>query len=123
EAALSNLDYLLGRNGTGYSFVTGVGDRTPRNPHHRQSEADNIADPVPGFLVGGPNSGRHAGCTYPFTQPTKSYVDHFCSYASTEVTINWNAPLLYVAGALEAILSQTGKPVGTEGTGSAAPGF
>src|SRR5690606_2916150 len=57
EAALSNLDYLLGRNGTGYSFVTGVGDRTPRNPHHRQSEADNIADPVAGFLLGGPDSG------------------------------------------------------------------
>ncbi len=123
EAALSNLDYLLGRNGTGYSFVTGVGDRTPRNPHHRQSEADNIADPVPGFLVGGPNSGRQDGCTYPFTQPAKSYVDDFCSYASNEVTINWNAPLLYVAGALEAILSPTGKPVGREETGSAVPGF
>jgi endoglucanase len=36
-AALSNLDYLLGRNATGYSFVTGYGDKTPMHPHHRPS--------------------------------------------------------------------------------------
>lgn len=117
EAALSNLDYLLGRNATGFSFVTGSGDRTPMNIHHRQSQSDNIADPVPGFLVGGPNSGRQDGCTYPSTQPAKSYVDVWCSYASNEVTINWNAPLLYVSGALEAILSPTGLPVSVERSG------
>ncbi|MDQ3393764.1 MAG: glycoside hydrolase family 9 protein, partial [Bacteroidota bacterium] len=35
--ALGNLDYLLGRNATGYSFVTGFGNKTPKNPHHRPS--------------------------------------------------------------------------------------
>ncbi|EAZ83164.1 endoglucanase A [Algoriphagus machipongonensis] len=28
------LDYLLGRNATGYSYVTGFGANTPLHPHH-----------------------------------------------------------------------------------------
>lgn len=54
NAALSNLDYILGRNATGYSFVTGFGDKPPMNIHHRQSRADNITAPVPGWVAGGP---------------------------------------------------------------------
>ena len=55
DHALTNLDYLLGRNATGYSFVTGFGDKTPLHPHHRPSEADGVTAPVPGLLSGGPN--------------------------------------------------------------------
>ena len=101
-AAVSNLDYLLGRNATGYSFVTGFGDRTPMHIHHRQSEADGLPDPVPGLLSGGPNPGQQDRCEYPSDLPAKSFVDHVCSYASNEVTINWNAPLLYLTAAIEA---------------------
>ena len=32
--------------------------------------------------------------------PALSYLDDVCSYASNEVAINWNAPLVYVAAAL-----------------------
>jgi len=106
--ALSNLDYLLGRNATGYSFVTGFGARTPLHPHHRPSEADGIDAPVPGLLVGGPNPGRQDGCVYPATAPDKAYVDDVCAYASNEVAINWNAPLVYLAAALEALQYETG---------------
>jgi len=56
--ALANLDYLLGRNATGYSFVTGFGDKSPKHPHHRPSEADEVKEPVPGLLVGGPRKTR-----------------------------------------------------------------
>ena len=101
--ALGNLDYLLGRNATGYSFVTGFGGRTPLHPHHRPSAADSIDAPVPGLLVGGPNPGRQDGCVYPATAPDKAYVDDVCAYASNEVAINWNAPLVYLAAALEAL--------------------
>lgn len=103
--ALGNLDYLLGRNATGYSFVTGFGGRTPLHPHHRPSAADGIDAPVPGLLVGGPNPGRQDGCAYPVTGPDKAYVDDVCAYASNEVAINWNAPLVYLAAALEALQS------------------
>jgi endoglucanase len=103
--AVGALDYLLGRNATGYSFVTGFGGRTPLHPHHRPSAADGIDAPVPGLLVGGPNPGRQDGCAYPVTAPDKAYVDDVCAYASNEVAINWNAPLLYLAAALEALQS------------------
>jgi len=106
--ALGNLDYLLGRNATGYSFVTGFGGRSPLHPHHRPSAADGIDAPVPGLLVGGPNPGRQDGCAYPVTAPDKAYVDDVCAYASNEVAINWNAPLVYLSAALEALQSEAG---------------
>jgi endoglucanase len=104
DFALTNLDYILGRNATGYSFVIGYGHKTPMFPHHRLSEADGIADPVPGLIVGGPNPGQQDGCkTYPSRIPDESYTDSVCSYASNEIAINWNAPAAYLAGALEAL--------------------
>lgn len=103
DHALANLDYLLGRNATGYSFVTGYGDKTPMHIHHRPSEADGIIEPVPGLLAGGPNPGMQDKCVYASSVPDEAYVDDVCSYASNEVAINWNAPLVYLAGALEAL--------------------
>lgn len=101
DATMAILDYLLGRNATGYSFITGFGSKPPMFPHHRVSEADNIVDPVPGFVVGGPHSGQQDGCTYPSNLRAKSYLDHWCSYSTNEVAINWNAPLVYLVGAIE----------------------
>lgn len=101
--ALSNLDYLLGRNATGYCFVTGFGVKSPLHPHHRPSVADGIKEPVPGLLVGGPNPGRQDRCRYPFTDPETAYVDDDCAYASNEIAINWNAPMVYLVNAIEAM--------------------
>lgn len=103
SGALTNLDYLLGRNATGYCFVTGAGSKSPMHPHHRPSSADGIAEPVPGLLAGGPNPGRQDKCAYPFTEPETCYADVECSYASNEIAINWNAPLVYLANAIEAV--------------------
>lgn len=110
EAAQSLLDYVLGRNATGYSFVTGHGSKTPMNVHHRPSDADGIDAPVPGFIAGGPQAGQQDagdcaddGVGYPSNLPAKSYLEHWCSYASNEVAINWNAPLVYVSGAIQAL--------------------
>lgn len=89
------LNYALGTNPTGYSYVTGFGSVSPMHPHHRPSEADDVVEPVPGFLVGGPHSGQQDKCDYVSDLPAQSYVDHWCSYASNEVTINWNAPLVF----------------------------
>lgn len=107
NGAQSALDYVLGRNGPGISFVTGFGTRSPMHPHHRPSEADGVAAPVPGMLVGGPNPGQQDAkdcpVPYPSKLPALSWLDHVCSYASNEIAINWNAPLVYVAGALESL--------------------
>jgi endoglucanase len=96
-AALENADYLLGRNATGYCYVTGFGNYSPKNPHHRLSAADNVADPLPGFLVGGSNPGQQdkkdVQEPYKSSQPDESYLDNMGSYASNEIAINWNASL------------------------------
>lgn len=101
-------DYIFGNNATTYSFVTGFGDKTPMNIHHRPSGADEIVEPIPGYVVGGPNYRRQDreeripwGVVYPDTNPAKSYVDEQGSYASNEICINWNAPLVFVLGFLE----------------------
>ena len=101
EGAISNADYILGRNATGYCFLTGAGTFSTRDPHHRPSVADGIDDPVPGLLAGGPNPGKQDQCAYAFSEPETTYSDTNCSYASNEIAINWNAPLVYLLNALE----------------------
>lgn len=111
RAALSNLDYLLGRNGTTFCFVTGFGSRSPQHIHHRISAADGVPAPVPGLLAGGPNPNKEDGVTtYPSSLPALAYTDDVNSYASNEIAINWNAPLVYLAVGLEALLSPNGLP-------------
>ena len=94
------VDYVLGKNPVDYSYVTGFGEISPRFIHHRQSHADGIAEPVPGFLVGGAQNGQQDNCQYSASLPATSYKDNWCSYSTNEVTINWNAPLVYSLAAM-----------------------
>jgi endoglucanase len=101
-AALSQLNYILGMNAHNLSFVTGVGARHMMNPHHRPSASDGITEPVPGLLAGGPNQNRDDDALKAkftaSTPPALVYLDDVNSYASNEIAINWNAPLVFVAG-------------------------
>ncbi|MFN3488504.1 MAG: glycoside hydrolase family 9 protein [Emticicia sp.] len=100
--ALGNLDYLLGRNATGYSFLTGFGSKQVMFPHHRPSEADGIKEPIPGLLSGGPNPGQQDKCEgYPTKIADESFLDVTCSYSTNEIAINWNAPMVYLTAAIE----------------------
>ena len=99
EAMQGLLDYVLGRNPLDLSYVTGFGVKSPQHIHHRPSEADAIQAPVPGWLAGGAQPGQQDQCKYNSTLPAKSYTDDYCSYASNEVAINWNAPLVYMLAA------------------------
>ncbi len=104
--ALRAADYVLGRNATGFCYVTGYGVKSPRHPHQRISEADGIDDPMPGLLVGGPNPGQQdlaSGINYPSKAPDESYADVMASYASNEIAINWNASLVGLLSWLDAI--------------------
>ena len=104
-SAQSDVDYLLGRNASGYCFVTGFGAKQVMNIHHRPSGSDGIAEPYPGFLAGGPNTVVLTDCPDINRSkfPAKSYVDAQCSYSTNEVAINWNAPLFFVLGAMDAL--------------------
>ncbi|MCQ2096954.1 MAG: glycoside hydrolase family 9 protein [Fibrobacter sp.] len=110
DAARKVLDYLLGKNPLNMSFMTGFGTKSPKKPHHRPSTSDGVSAPVPGMLVGGPQpGGEDIGSEswecrdYRTGQAATSYTDNTCSYATNEVAINWNAPLAYLAGAIEAL--------------------
>ena len=99
KAAVTNADYVLGRNPLNICFVTGFGEHSPRNIHHRISIADGVKDPVPGFVVGGANPYYLVDIgakNYPSLLPAKCYADVVESYSTNEVAINWNAPLAFV---------------------------
>lgn len=108
DAMVAAMDYVLGRNPLDQSYVTGVGARPMRNPHHRfWAHAADPAYPKPpsGVLSGGPNN---TSMTDPVAlelrgrcAPQTCWADHIDSYALNEVTINWNAPLVWVAAQLE----------------------
>lgn len=83
ETALDALNHLLGRNYYGRSFVTGLGFQPPLHPHDRRSGADHIADPWPGYLVGGAERGA------------SNWNDVQADYRTNEIAINWNAALIY----------------------------
>ena len=107
NAALGMADYILGRNATGYCFVTGFGTKPVMHPHQRLSAADGIDEPLPGFLSGGPNSGKQDSATcnsYTSDIPDECYTDDTNSYASNEIAINWNAYLVAVMSMLDAEL-------------------
>lgn len=104
ETAAENLHYLLGRNTFSLSWVTLLGENPFRHPHHRPSAADKNPEPWPGLLSGGPNPSRQdaAMSKLPNVPPAKMYLDEQESYASNEVAINWNAPLVFLlAGMLK----------------------
>lgn len=107
DAALTNMDHILGRNATGYCFVTGLGNKSTMHPSHSASIADGIDEPVPGLMAGGPNPNREERwidtCQYRFTEPETAYLDMGCAYASNEPSIDGNSALVYVANAIEAL--------------------
>lgn len=102
QAALDDLHYLLGRNTFSLSFVTQLGANSVRHPHHRPSGADTNAEPWPGLLSGGPNHSRQDPAMRKLPDglpPAKMYLDDQESYATNEVAINWNAPLVFLLAA------------------------
>jgi endoglucanase len=108
------LDYILGRNPLGFSYVAGYGRDAMRNPHHRVWA--HLKDPAlpeapPGAVAGGPNSALQdpyirrmgmGGCP-----PQTCYVDNTDSYSTNEVAINWNAALAWTAAFLDDLGEKT----------------
>jgi endoglucanase len=105
DGAILSVDYIFGKNATGYSFLTGFGSKQVMFPHHRPSGADGVVDPVPGFILGGPNKDKQDGGNVQYSSefPAKAFEDLQGSYASNEVCLNWNAPAVFVLGYLEQV--------------------
>ena len=108
DAVVSGMNYLLGNNPLGQSYVTGYGERPLENPHHRfwaQQASRKYPAPPAGVVSGGPNSNvddpysKSAGLKG--CPAAKCFVDHIEAYSVNEVTINWNAPLAWVSAYLD----------------------
>jgi endoglucanase len=110
DAAIESMDYVLGRNALNISYVTGYGTVYAKNQHSRwfANQVDpDLPNPPHGSLSGGPNSGiqdpvaerlfGQNGCA-----PQTCYVDDIESWATNEITINWNAALAQMAAWLAA---------------------
>jgi hypothetical protein len=85
--AQSQIDYMLGSNPRGRSYVVGFGSNPPTKPHHRTAHGswtDNISAPAEsrhvlyGALVGGPDR-------------SDAYADSRSDYVMNEVATDYNA--------------------------------
>jgi endoglucanase len=109
DAVVSGVDYLLGRNALGQSYVTGYGIDSSCHQRTRQFGHDldpALPPPPPGAVAGGPNSDEYPGFpTDPRLAglpPQCCYLDEPTSETTNDVCIRWNAPLVRIAHFLDA---------------------
>lgn len=95
EAAKEHIHYILGKNPCNKCFLTGFGTNRIQNPHHRPSAAKKT--PMPGMIIGGPDSGLHDPTAEKYLQgqpPAKCHVDELLSYSTNEITLYWNSAMI-----------------------------
>lgn len=103
-SAQIQLDYLLGSNPQGISFVTGVGENRVRRTAHLFARA--AARDIPGLLVGGANDLAQDGIA-PRGKGILSYLDNERAYSVNEYAIDYNASLIGLLSALERAWNST----------------
>ncbi len=72
EAALNNIDFMLGANPKGMSWTTGLGYVYPIAIQHATSRDDGILDPVPGITIFGITEGTPTHIMNPLWKPKDS---------------------------------------------------
>ncbi|WP_212989282.1 glycoside hydrolase family 9 protein [Actinoplanes auranticolor] len=103
HAVYEGMDFMLGRNALNQSYVTGYGEVSSQNQHSRwyaRQLDPALPNPPRGTLAGGANSSiqdpyaqsKLTGCVGQFC-----YIDDIQSWSTNELTINWNAPLAWIA--------------------------
>jgi hypothetical protein len=112
DLAVSQLSYIAGQNGYNRSFVIGVGENAPQNPHHRNS--DTLGVLLTGALVAGPTQrnytqgGGMGGMPLEITTP--GYEDVTEDYVGNEVALDYNAGLVGLS-AYGALLQRAAAPI------------
>ena len=110
DGASTAMDYIFGRNGNDFSYVSGYGDVALQYPHHRLwAHGVDPAFPMApaGCLSGGPGAGMQdpyvGGLGYKrgTLASQKCYVDSAEAWSVNEITINWNAPLAWMTNYLQ----------------------
>ncbi|KAL3781701.1 hypothetical protein HJC23_009919 [Cyclotella cryptica] len=102
---LRSMDYIMGVNAMGISYVTGYGKKSETDTHDRLAWAVGQDEFWPkGWLSGGPNNELINDSATPNVAAAKSYAGRGTApqaWCSKENTINWNAPLAWVAWYIE----------------------
>jgi Glycosyl hydrolase family 9/FG-GAP-like repeat len=103
DFAKSQIEYILGKNPTGISYMVGFGNKYPERVHHRaasgtSSEGENIdnINDIIGGLVGGPTAPRDDINDTPANQndpndPYKDVRNGQIAYQGNEVALDYNA--------------------------------
>jgi len=109
------MDYIFGRNGNGISYVTGYGNYTAKNPHHRwwANSIDAYFPKAPdGVLVGGPFAGLFdpyvgsLGMKRGEVAVQKCYADSVEAWSVNVPSLSLNASLVSVVSALQDALGE-----------------
>lgn len=103
------MDYFLGRNPLGQSYISGYGTRQYYNPHHRHwasSRRKNAPSVPAGVLSGGPNNDNMSDPIAKYQigkcAAQTCWTDDYGAWTQNEITINWNAPLVWMSSFLDA---------------------
>ncbi len=120
------MDYILGNNPLSFSYITGYGSYSAKNPHHTYwiNELDSNYPLAPdGILVGGPSTeisdyamqlrGFVFGNADNVSQ--RCYIDSIEAWSVNEASLQWNASLAWVVSFLQDEAGSTPVPVGTPG--------
>ncbi|MGB5636340.1 MAG: glycoside hydrolase family 9 protein, partial [Waterburya sp.] len=91
NAAIDQLDYILGRNYFNQTFITDIGTKHVKHINHPFAVAKKII--IPGLVVGGPNSDAQDGMVAK-NQGQLSYIDDARSYSTNQYAIDNNASLI-----------------------------
>ena len=123
DGASTAMDYIFGRNGNDFSYVSGYGDVALQYPHHRLwAHGVDPAFPMApaGCLSGGPGAGMQdpyvGGLGYKrgTLASQKCYVDSAEAWSVNEITINWNAPLAWMTNYLQDVAPKIEKRIDVE---------
>lgn len=101
DAALSQLDYILGCNPFNLCYVSCVGTDCIKKPHHRPSGAAKKV--MPGMLSGGPSEGLQDEIAKEKLEgrpPLSCFIDDERSFSTNEVAIYWNSALVLLVARL-----------------------
>ena len=99
RAAEDLLQYIIGKNPMGMSYITGSADSAPTRPLHSLSASGDFGSPIPGMLVSGPSRAEYDGYSVWLlrqdTPSLKRYIDSEYS-RSNEPAVCFGAAALMV---------------------------
>lgn len=95
-----NIEYLMGRNSSNFSFIVGLKNNGPKLPHHRNAYLrDDNPENKNSMVVADKN--RQLGALVGGSRISSQYKDDVEDYVNTEVCIDYNAGIVGALGAIK----------------------